>query len=69
MRRMLTWGSTGLVVAGLMAVTSAQAGKGPAAVEAHKAAAAKAAGQDFAYLKTSACSERQTPAAQTPAAA
>ncbi len=50
------------------ALLGAQADKGPAAVAAHKAAAAAAAGTEFSYLKTSSCAERQRPASP-PAAA
>jgi len=50
-------------VAMLAASLDAQADKGAAAVAAHKAKAAAAAGQEFSYLKTSACSERAQPAA------
>lgn len=48
------------------AAVLAQSDKGPAAVAAHKAAAATAAGQDFAALKTSSCGESvRQPAAPT----
>jgi metallo-beta-lactamase class B len=60
MKRLMTIGAGAILGA---AVLAAQTDKGPAAVAAHKAAAAAAAGQDFGYLKTSSCSERTPPAA------
>jgi metallo-beta-lactamase class B len=52
----------------LAAIVGAQSDKGPAAVAAHKAAAAAAAGNDFGRLKLSACNEREPPAPRAPGA-
>ena len=57
------------VAVGVSGIAAQSSDKGPAAVAAHKAAAATAAGQEFSDLKTSSCGERQRAAAPAAPAA